>query len=318
MEGNCSANIVELRLVTKVFPSRTGHHPPFVAVNRLSLDIRRGEILALVGESGSGKSTTGLLITHLLAVTSGDILYNDHPVSQLTTPSQLRRYRKDVQIVFQDPFSSLNPIHTVGYHLLRPVVVHRIGKTAAERRAYVLNLLDQVGLSPALSFFDKLPHQLSGGQRQRVSIARALASQPQFIVADEPTSMLDVSLRIDILNLLLDFQNTGLTYLYITHDLASAQYVANRIAVLYKGHLVELGSTDEIIHHPGHPYTAELIHAVADATLEAPTPLERSEPGSSDRCVFYARCSRATATCNTTPPSWIENAGHGIACHHPL
>jgi peptide/nickel transport system ATP-binding protein len=202
---------------------------------------------------------------------------------------------------------------------MRPLIVHQIAANRAERRAAIFTLLENVGLSPAQYFFDKLPHQLSGGQRQRVSIARALASNPQFIVADEPTSMLDVSLRIDILNLLLDFQSKGLTYLYITHDLASAQYVANRIAVLYRGNLVELGDTEEIIHHAEHPYTVQLIQAVSDSSLVLLKGVTREDVGIPDRCPFYVRCPIATDVCNAVAPSLVENSsGHWVACHHPM
>ena len=314
-----NTDIVELRNITKEFASRSGSRQRFVALNHVNLAIRRGEVMALVGESGSGKTTSGLLIAHLMRATTGDIYYENRPLSHMTSGKSLRRYRKNVQIVFQDPFSSLNPIHTVGYHVMRPLLVHKMTDSAAETHTHILDLLTRVGLTPASYFFDKLPHQLSGGQRQRVNIARALACHPQFLIADEPTSMLDVSLRIDILNLLLDFQREGVTYLYITHDLASAQYVATRIAVLYRGHLVELGGTEEIIHHPEHPYTQQLIQAVQDSALQRVKNLTREDTETRECCAFYLRCPMATEICATEPPSLNEmSSGHWVACHHPL
>ena len=233
----------------------------FVAVDDVSFTIEPGAAVALVGQSGSGKSTIANLITGAQRPTSGTITYGDVAVHSLRSGG-LRRYHHDVQMVFQDPYGALNPLHTVGYTVSRPCR-NFLGLSAHEADKRVEQLLDQVGLTPAAQFVPKLPHQLSGGQRQRVVIARALASDPGLIVADEPVSMLDVSLRAGVLRLLAELRESrGLSLLYITHDLLSARVVTDRILVLNKGRVVESGVTKEVLQNPTDDYTVQLLDAI--------------------------------------------------------
>jgi peptide/nickel transport system ATP-binding protein len=233
---------------------------PVYAVRSISFALHRGRTLALVGESGSGKTTAARLIMREYRPDAGQLLFRGTPVGK----SGLKSYRAAVQMVFQDPFAALNPAHTIRYHLERPLRLHRPGLKGAERRAAIDELLARVKLDPAL-IAPKYPHQLSGGQRQRISIARALAVDPEVIVADEPTSMLDVSVRLGILNLLNDMKRElGLALLYITHDIATARYVAEDIMVMYAGQIVEWGQTSSVLGNPQHPYTRLLLSAVPD------------------------------------------------------
>jgi peptide/nickel transport system ATP-binding protein len=232
------------------------------AVEDVSFDLFPGKITALVGESGSGKSTVARLLARLYEPTAGMVLFRGDPVFAHHSARAVRRYRSEVQMIFQDPFGSLNPVKLVRHHLERPLRIHGIvPPDQVEGRIY--ELLTSVGLVPADEFAQKYPHQLSGGQRQRVAIARALAVEPMVLLADEPISMLDVSIRMGILNLMLELKSRrGLAFLYITHDIASARYVADDILVMYKGHVVEQGETDAVLHNPLHPYTQLLLSAV--------------------------------------------------------
>lgn len=231
------------------------------AVKSVSFVVPRRSVVALVGESGSGKSTIARLIARLEKPTSGRFLLDGADVATHRGRGASRSYRRRVQMIFQDPFGSINPAHTVGYSIERPLVVNG-GRKAADR---VAELLDTVGLNPGRDVAEKYPHELSGGQRQRVAIARALATSPSLILADEPTSMLDVSIRMGILNLLDDLrQQSDLAYLYITHDLASARYISDEILVMYRGHLVEGGPTESVIANAAHPYTRRLLASVPD------------------------------------------------------
>jgi peptide/nickel transport system ATP-binding protein len=251
--------------VTKKFKVRSRdrreRRSQFVAVDDVSFTIEPGAAVALVGASGSGKSTIAGMITGAHRPTSGTITYGDVEVHRLRSGG-LRRYHHDVQMVFQDPYGALNPLHTVGYTVERPCR-NFLGLSAREARKRVEQLLEQVGLTPASQFAPKLPHQLSGGQRQRVVIARALASEPGLIVADEPVSMLDVSLRAGVLRLLAELRESrGLSLLYITHDLLSARVVTDQILVLHKGRVVESGVTKEVLQHPTDEYTVQLLDAI--------------------------------------------------------
>lgn len=247
--------------VTKTFRVRGRGHGMLTAVDQVSFTIAPGAAVALVGASGSGKSTLAAMITGSQRPTSGSIRFGDLEVNRLRSRG-LRNYHRNVQMVFQDPYGALNPLHTVGYTVARPCQ-NFLGLSARETTARVNELLDTVGLTPPEQFAAKLPHQLSGGQRQRVVIARALACDPELIVADEPVSMLDVSLRAGVLRLLARLRaERGLSLLYITHDLLSARVVTDEILVLNKGRLVESGATKEVLQHPQDPYTVHLLDAV--------------------------------------------------------
>ena len=255
-----AAPILALDNVSKVFGR--GDHAVYAA-RSVSLALRPGRTLALVGESGSGKTTAARLIMREYQPDAGQLLFRGQPIGS-SMVSSLKSYRAAVQMVFQDPFASLNPAHTVRYHLERPLKLHQRRLTAAQRRAAIDELLRRVKLDPAL-VAPKFPHELSGGQRQRISIARALAVSPEVIVADEPTSMLDVSVRLGILNLLNEMKRElGLALLYITHDVATARYVAEDIMVMYAGQIVEWGAMESVLGNPQHPYTRLLLSVVPD------------------------------------------------------
>jgi peptide/nickel transport system ATP-binding protein len=257
--------LLEARELVKEF--KTGSRGWFRAVDGVSFTVHKGETLAIVGESGSGKSTTARLVLRLLPATSGSVLYYDTssgsaPVDLLRIPlKEMRAYRRRLQIVFQDPTSALNPRMNVGSAIAEPLFIHRIvpNKRAAAER--VAQLLELVGLQTSLA--SRYPHELSGGQRQRVCIARAIATQPELIVADEPVSALDVSIRAQIINLMLDLQEQlGLSYLFISHDLALVSHISRRVAVMHRGKIVEEGPTERVLSSPAHPYTQRLVSAV--------------------------------------------------------
>lgn len=270
--------LLELRDVSKTFgaPGRQVH-----AARAVSLALRAGRTLALVGESGSGKTTCARLIMREYAPDSGELLFRGAPIDA-GSRRDMRAYRQAVQMIFQDPFASLNPAHTIGYHLGRPLRLYGRAAGRAERQAAIAALLGQVQLDPSL--IGRFPHELSGGQRQRISIARALAVGPEVLVADEPTSMLDVSVRLGILNLLNDMKQTlGLAVLYITHDIATARYVAEDIMVMYAGQVVEWGPTESVLSAPQHPYTRLLLSAVPDPDRPFSDPAVSTEIGDIDR-----------------------------------
>ena len=295
------------------------------AVDDVSLDIGPGEAFGLVGESGSGKTTLGRIVVRLGEATSGrvEVRLNGEPAP--IADIDRRTFRRGVQMVFQDPYESLNPRMTIGDIVSEPLDVLQVD-APEKRSARVVHMLERVGLTPASAFLHRYPHELSGGQRQRVAIARAMVVEPKVIVADEPTSMLDVSVRAGIMALLLDLKRDfGVSYLYITHDLAVPSHLCDRIAVMYQGKIVELGETDEVLQHPRHPYTRALIAAVPipDPTYRRPVPAiqERASGaiGPGPHCRFLERCPIASAQCRTAPHPTLAAAApdHLVACYEP-
>ena len=257
-------SIITLEKVTKTYRSKKsllkGANQTVVALNDVSLDIARGDIFGLVGQSGSGKTTTGRLIVKLESPTSGRLMLEGQEVTALRG-KQMTEYRRKVQMIFQDPYQSLNPYFSIFDTVAEPLDIHGAGNRS-EKEKTVFDALKSVGLSPPEDFFHRYPHELSGGQRQRVAIARAVILKPEFVVADEPTSMLDASISIQIFSILQNLQKKmGVTFLFITHSLAAAWYLCNRIAVIYKGEIVEAGSAEDVIRNPRHEYTRELIQA---------------------------------------------------------
>lgn len=284
------------------------------AVTDVSFTIDSGEVLALVGESGSGKSTIGGMLLQMTVPSTGKIYLSGEDVTH-AKGRQLALLREAAQMIFQDPFASLNPAHRVGYILGRALKLHD-----KPGEANILELLESVGLTPALEMKEKFPHQLSGGQRQRVAIARALAVSPRFIVADEPVSMLDVSIRAEILRLLKSLQEKrGLSFLYITHDLASARYFGDRLMVLYAGKIVETGTSHAVVKKPYHPYT-ELLMAASPGQNRQPLPMRQAELPDLTKeikgCAFADRCLLAIDRCYEDTPSLQRVAiDHQVACH---
>ncbi|HSM59985.1 MAG TPA: ABC transporter ATP-binding protein [Longimicrobiales bacterium] len=327
--GDEAEPLLAVRGLVKRFPIRRGLLQREVgavrAVDGVSFDVEPGETLGLVGESGSGKSTTARAILRLEPPSAGSVRYRGRDLGSLS-PGELRRVRRDLQMIFQDPYASLDPRMTVGSTIREPLDVHGIG-APRERAVRVRELLGQVGLPPALA--GRFPHELSGGQRQRVGIARALATGPRLLVADEPISALDVSIQAQIVNLLVDLKESlGLTYLFIAHDLAMVRWLSDRIAIMYLGRLAELGPTPEVFARPRHPYTRALISAIpapdpgARVASRAP-PLEGEVPSPADPpsgCRFHTRCPFATALCRAEEPEWRDlgapGAPHRVACHH--
>jgi peptide/nickel transport system ATP-binding protein len=315
---NEDGGLLAVRNLHKTFVSRSGLRTLRVqALHDVSFEVQRGEVLALIGESGSGKTTAARIIARLIEPSRGELWWKGRNV--LTERRPTLSYRSQVQMIFQDPFASLNPVHTVGYHLERPLLRH--GKaTRAQLQDEVHALLETVGLRPAAEVARKFPHQLSGGQRQRVSVARALAVDPELILADEPTSMLDVSIRIDILNLMRGLkEQRGLAYLYITHDLGSARYLADRAVVMYAGHVVEAGPVGPLLDQPAHPYT-RLLEAALSTGLGAGTPSPARPPSTSEGpatgCPFAARCPSVMDRCRRELPQLRKiSTGALVRCH---
>jgi peptide/nickel transport system ATP-binding protein len=321
-----SETVLEVRGLSKRFPVSTGlagRRRYVHAVEDVSFALRRGRVTALVGESGSGKSTVARLLTRLYAPTSGTILFGDRDVARDRSRRAVLGYRSQVQMIFQDPFGSLNPVKTIHHHIERPLRIHGIvpGNEIDNR---VHELLRTVGLVPPEHVAAKYPHQLSGGQRQRVAIARTLAVEPSVLLADEPTSMLDVSIRIGILNLMLKLkEERRIAFLYVTHDLASARYVADDILVMYAGQIVEQGPVEQVLASPLHPYTQLLLSAVPDpgTGLAARRVDIRKGHASAaidptEGCRFVARCPLAIDVCSRVTPPLVEAApAQAARCH---
>ncbi len=309
--------ILELNNLSKVFPVKGGKKVH--AVNNVSLTLNKGETLGIVGESGCGKSTMGRTILKIYEPTSGQIIFNGRDITGLSR-KQMLPYRKKMQMIFQDPYASLNPRFTIGDIIEEPMIIHKIG-TPEERKAKVQDLIETVGLKP--DHIRRYPHEFSGGQRQRIGIARTLTLQPDFIVCDEPISALDVSIQAQIINLLERIQKeTGISYLFIAHDLGMVHHISHKIGVMYLGNLVEYGSSDDIYKNPLHPYTRALISAApipdpnqsrAKSRIilegEVPSPLN-PPPG----CAFAGRCAHATEECRRKKPEMVDFEGRKVAC----
>lgn len=314
--------LIKVENLSKVFKIKSSKlfEPPksLKAVNDVSFEIYEGETFGIIGESGSGKSTLGKAILRLTEPTSGKVLYKDKSLLDFS-PSEMKAIRKEIQVVFQDPYSSLDPRKTVGYLVEEPLAIHGIGNDE-ERKKRVKELFELVGLNEAHAI--RYPHEFSGGQRQRICIARALALNPTIIVADEPVSALDVSVQAQVINLLKDLQKKlNLTYLFISHDLSVVKYISNRIAIMYLGRIVEIGDSKSIYDNPLHPYTQTLFSAIpAESPFdqserialsgEIPSPINLPKG-----CAFASRCPKATEACKEVLPELkeIEN-GHKVAC----
>ncbi|CAK4075017.1 ABC transporter ATP-binding protein [Vibrio sp. 16] len=293
------------------------------AVNDVSFELRKGEALAIVGESGSGKSTGARVLTRIYDKTGGNVEFKGQELSEYIKEHGELEYARQVQMIFQDPFGSLNPVHTIYHHIARPLMIHnRASKEAIPQLVY--ELLDLVGLSPVKETAEKYPHELSGGQRQRVAIARAIAVDPEVILADEPISMLDVSVRLGILNLMSDLKDKhGISFMYITHDIATARYFAEKTAVMYVGHMVEWGNSDSVTQNPQHPYSQLLLSAVPEVGNSGKRELMAKKGGiplwkpSSVGCPFASRCLKATEQCTQSVPEPTQvGPDHYARCHH--
>ena len=315
--------LLQVRNLKQYFPINTGFMKTTMlkAVDDVSFDIRKGETLGLVGESGCGKTTVGRTILQLYKPTGGEIWFKG---KRIDNKEDLKEFRRQAQMVFQDPYSSLNPRMTVADIVAEPIDVHKMYSTKKEREERIHELMTLVGLNTEHA--TRYAHEFSGGQRQRIGIARALASQPEFIVCDEPVSALDVSIQAQVINMLEDLQTRfGLTYLFIAHDISVVKHISNRIAVMYLGHMMEMASANELTKHPLHPYTISLMSAVPipDPKIsrqqqrivlkgDIPSPLKVPEG-----CPFRPRCERATEECKKTCPAMREVApGHFAACHN--
>jgi peptide/nickel transport system ATP-binding protein len=293
------------------------------AVDDVSLAIGAREIVALAGESGSGKSTIARLMAKLYKPTSGEIYFGGRPLSSIRSRKDLLQYRGDVPMVFQDPFSVTNPVYRASHGILRALALHRPELSRQQRHEEAERALEAVGLSPAAEIMQRYPYELSGGQRQRIGFAQALSLRPKLILADEPVSMLDVSIRIGLLNVMADLRDKqGVSILYITHDIASARYVADRLIVMYAGHLAEAGPVEEVLARPRHPYTQLLLSAVPDprAELHVSEETDMGEPprviDPTPGCRFRWRCPLAIDECaQVTPELRLLMPGHQAACH---
>ena len=293
------------------------------AVDGVDFDVRRGETFSIVGESGCGKSTTARLITRLLEPTSGKVTYEGKDITHLSD-GKMRPLRRDVQMIFQDPYSSLNPRHTVGKIVGAPFRLQGVDPEGGRKKA-VQSLLETVGLNP--EHYNRYPHEFSGGQRQRIGIARTLALKPKLIVADEPVSALDVSIQAQVVNLLEDLQEElDLTYVMIAHDLSVVRHVSDRVAVMYLGKIVEIGDRDDLYDRPRHPYTVAMLSAVPVPDTKRRHQRERirlvgdvpSPINPPPACRFHTRCWKAQDICKTVEPPMVElKPGHAVACHFP-
>ena len=320
------APILRVQNLKKLYPVGSAFKPASLrALHDVSFELYRGECIALVGESGSGKSTILRILARLLQPTSGKIFFGEEDILEKEPRRASLQYRSKVQMIFQDPFGSLNPLHTVRHHLERPLIRHKKVKSKADLQEKVLDLLSVVGLNPPGDFAQKHPHQMSGGQRQRVAIARALSVQPQVFLADEPISMLDVSIRMGVLNLIHELKTTtSAGFLYVTHDIASARYIADRTMVMYAGHIVEGGTSEQLFEDPAHPYTKLLLQAVPDprSSIFRPLPAKSGQPKLVDPkpgCPFADRCPETMDICRNKDPLPVPLTEKGslrfVRCH---
>ena len=320
--------LVTVRNLKKHFPLEKGffdrllarEHRFVKAVDNVSFSIMKGEVLGLVGESGSGKTTTGRLILGLLPATGGEVLYRGRSVMSYSK-KDMEELRERMQIIFQDPYASLSPRMSIGKAIGHPLAIHHLADAKTSKKI-CLSLMEKVGLSPAPFLYRKYPHQLSGGQRQRVVIARALVTNPDFVVADEPIAMADVSVRAMILELMMKLKREfDLTYLFITHDLATCKYICDRIAIMYLGKIVEIGPLKEVFSRPVHPYTQTLLDAVPvpDPRFRRTHPMPKGEIPSAFNpppgCNFHPRCYIAETRCRNLEPG-LEKVGedHYVSC----
>ena len=323
------STLIEVRDLVKHFPIKKGiviqrQIGAVKAVDGVSFDVEQGETLGIVGETGCGKSTTARLLCRLMDPTSGTITFEGKNVAEQKGDA-LKAMHRDMQMVFQDPYSSLNPRKTVGSIISDPFVIHNLYTGSGERKKRVQELMDRVGLNP--EHYNRYPHEFSGGQRQRIGVARAIALEPKLLIADEPVSALDVSIQAQVLNLLRDLQRElGLTLIFIAHDLSVVRHMCDRVAVMYLGKVVELASSDVLYTTPRHPYTGALLSAVpvADPTggkrerqlLTGDVPSPANPPSA---CRFHTRCPKAQALCSDQEPMLETKAGGGVAaCHYPL
>jgi len=324
-----NTSLIKVKNLKKWFAIRTGFFTSLIsakqffvrAVDDVSFDIKKGEIFGLAGESGSGKTTTGRLLLRLVEPTEGKIIFEDRDITSIGE-KEFKPFRRRMQIVFQDPYESLNARMTIQSIIEEPLVIQ--GLVGEDMAGRVQKALEDVQLTPPEEFLFRYPHELSGGQRQRVAMARALILSPEFIVADEPVSMLDVSIRAEILNLLVDLRNKyGTSFLYITHDLALARHICDRLAVMYLGKIVEMSNVDQVMLEPLHPYTNALISAVpvpdptskrVEVVIKGEIPSPINPPSG---CRFHTRCPLYIGEiCRTKEPPLVEvKKGHYVACH---
>jgi len=317
-------NLLEVKNLKKYFPVKEGVFKRTVAhvkaVDDISFAVKEGETLGLVGESGCGKSTTGRTILRLLEATAGEIIFKGQNILNHDR-KEMRKLRKEMQIIFQDPYASLNPRMTVGDIVGEAIDLHNLAENKKERNEMVIELLEKVGLGS--EYMQRYPHEFSGGQRQRIGVARALAVDPKLIIADEPVSALDVSVQAQVVNLLQDLQKEfGLTFLFIAHDLSVVKHISDRVAVMYLGKIVELTSKNDLYNNPQHPYTQSLLSAIPEADpkkkkdriiLEGDVPSPVDPPSG---CRFHPRCPKAFERCSVKEPEFKEYGdGHFAACH---